>query len=464
MKAKRFFSILMCCALVAGMFTGCSSGGNKETDTKKDSNTEVKGTVTEEAKEEDTKEVKEEDAKEVKEEHVTLKLFTGKIETIDLMNEIINGFNESQDRITVEQEYQKDASNIIKIKFAADQAPDIMTTYEQGFVDQEKYLNLAEQSEWWDRLTPAMKEACTDVKTGNQYRVCTNMTMAGFFYNKEIYNELGLTVATTWDQFVQNLEAIKAAKPEVTPLFIFGNEAWHLGHLIEFIPHGYLKQSLGAVEAKKAMLGNDKEKLRFGAADGPMALFAEKMLELQEKGLINEDVLTATSDNCVQDFVNGKAAMLSNGMWILSSLLEANPEMTDKIGFAPYPAYMANSKAVVLSAEDSGYSISATTKYKEEAIEFMNYLFNAENQKKYSEVSKAPSAFTDVTAEWAPTNIVKEVSDAVTNAVNIGFTNEKPAGFSGDDAGRMLQELLAGNYTPETFAQAYEKAWDDGMK
>lgn len=39
----------------------------------------------------------------------------------------------------------------------------------------------------------------------------------------------------------------------------------------------------------------------------------------------------------------------------------------------------------------------------------------------------------------------------------------KPAGFSGDDAGRMVQELLAGQYTPAEFAEAYEKAWTDGM-
>jgi len=433
---------------------GCSSAkSNTAVETKKDTATEAPKDTT----------VKADDTTAGKAEHVTLKFFTGKIETIDLMNEIINEFNSSQDRITVEQEYQKDASNIIKIKFASEQVPDIMTTYEQGYVDEGKYLDLSSQSEWWDRLTPAMKAACTDIVSGKQYRVCTNMTMAGFFYNKEIFAELGLTVATTWDQFVKNLEAIKAAKPEVTPWFIFGNEAWHLGHLIEFIPHGYIKSTLGAVEAKKAMLNNDSAKLNWGAPDGPMAVFAQNMLDLQAKGLINADVLTATSDNCVQDFVNGKAAMFSNGMWVLSSLLEANPDMADKIGFAPYPSYMPNSKAVVLSAEDSGYSISATTKYKEEAIEFLNFLFNAENQKKYSEVSKAPSAFTDVTAEWANPNIVSEVSAAVNSAVNIGFTNEKPAGFSGDDAGRLVQELLAGNYTAAEFADAYQKAWDGGM-
>lgn len=453
MKMKKWLAVLMTLAVTTAGLAGCGASDKPAAQQESAEKTEAAETVSGETG----------SSEQAGGEKVRIKLFTGKIETIDVMDDIIADFNASQDRIEVEQEYQKDASNIIKIKFASGEVPDIMTTYEQGFVDEGKYLDLSGQSEWWDRLSPSMKEACTDVKTGNQYRVCTNMTMAGFFYNKEMLDEMGLEIPRQWDDFVTVLETIKKEKPDVTPWFIFGSEAWHLGHLIEFIPHGYVKSTLGTIDAKKAMLNNDQPSLRFGEPDGPMAVLASKMLELQDKGLINEDVLTATSDNCVQDFVNGKAAMFSNGMWVISSLLEANPDMADKIGFAPYPAYMPDSKPVVLSAEDSGYSISATTEHKEEAIEFLNFLFLPENQKKYSEAAKAPSAFTDVTADWAPETIVKEVSAAVDSAVNIGYTNEKPAGFSGDDAGRMLQELFAGQYTAEEFAEAYEQAWQDGM-
>lgn len=389
--------------------------------------------------------------------------FTGKIETVDLLNEIIDGFNAANPGIVVEQEYQNDASSIIKVKFASGEVPDVMTTYEQEFVDQGKYMDLSGMNEWWDRLIPSMRESCTDLKTGKQYRVCTNMTMAGFFYNKEIFSELGLTPATTWDEFVQNLTVIREKMPDVDPWFIFGKEAWHLGHLIEFIPHGYLKQSLGALECKTAMLNNDSAKLNFGASDGCMAVFAQNLLDLQAKGLINEDVLTATSDNCVEAFVTGKAAMFSNGMWALSGILEANPDMADKIGFAPYPAYMPDSQPVVLCAEDSGYSISATTQNGDAAKAFLSYLFSAENQKKYAEALGSPSAFTDVNAEWAPKAFAEEVNTALSSAVNIGFTNEKPAGFSGDDAGRMVQDLLAETYDAQSFAQAYEKAWNEGF-
>lgn len=450
MKLRKFAAMTMAVAMLGGTLAGCGGAASSTASSSADS-TPAESTSTAESTE-------------TSGEKVNIKLFTGKIETIDVMNEIIDDFNASQDHIVVEQEYQKDASNVIKIKFASNEVPDIMTTYEQGFVDEGKYMDISDLNEFWDRMSPDMKAACTDVSSGNVYRICTNMTMAGFFYNKDILSEAGYTeFPTEWADFETMLETIKEKEPDVTPWFIFGSEAWHLGHLIEFLPHGYIKSTLGAVDAKKAFLANDQDKLQFAAADGPMAVFGEDLVDLQNKGLINADVLTATNDNCVQDFANGKAAMFSNGMWALSSVLEANPDMADKIGFAPYPAYMPNSKPVVLSAEDSGYCISATTEHKEECIEFLNFLFSPENQKKYSEVAKAPSAFTDVDAEWAPENVVKEVNAALKIAANIGFTNEKPAGFSGDDAGRMVQELLAGQYTPTEFAEAYEKAWTDGM-
>ena len=394
---------------------------------------------------------------------VELSFFTGKVETIDVIDEIMDDFNALDSGITIEQEYQNDASNIIKIKFASGEVPDIMTTYEQEYVDQGQYMDLSDMDQWWDRLVPSMRDSCTDVNSGRQFRVCTNMTMAGFFYNKEIFDSLGLTPATNWADFVGNLEAIKAAYPEVDPWFIFGSEAWSLGHLIEFIPHGYLKAKYGALETKKAMLANDKEILAFADPDGAMATFARGLLEVQEKGLVNSDVLTATSDNCIEAFVNGETAMFSNGMWCLSSILAKDPSMADKIGFAPYPSMMDDGVPVVLVAEDSGYSISASSVNQQQAIEFLDYLFTPENQKRYSEALGSPSAFIDVDAAWAPQSVVDGVDEAVASAVNIGYTNEKPAGFTGDDAGRMVQDLLAGRYTAEEFAKAYETAWDAGF-
>lgn len=389
--------------------------------------------------------------------------FTGKVETVDLLNQMIEEFNKSGAGYTVSQEYQKDASSIIKVKFASGEVPDVMTTYEQEYVDQGKYLDLGSMDQWWNRLIPSMKDSCTDIKTGKQFRVCTNMTMAGLFYNKEIFMQCGLAAPTTWVELVACLKTIKEKMPDVTPLFLPGKEAWSLGHWIEFLPHGYYKQTLGAIECKKAMLANDTYKLNFADPNGAMAVFAQNLLDLQSMGLFNSDTLSATADNRTEAFATGKAAMFSDGMWALSGILQANPEMADKIGFCAYPAYMPNTSPVVLCAEDSGYSISASTDQMDGAIAFLNFLFSADNQKKYSESLGSPSAFKDVDAQWAPAGFVADVNSVLNSAVNIGFTNEKPAGFSGDDAGRMVQDLLAGTYDAQSFALAYQNAWNAGF-
>ncbi len=81
-----------------------------------------------------------------------------------------------------------------------------------------KYLDLSDMDEIWNRLIPSMKESCTDISGGKQYRICTNMTMAGFFYNKEIFAELGIEPATTWEGFC--CESGKRLKPRCPMLIL----------------------------------------------------------------------------------------------------------------------------------------------------------------------------------------------------------------------------------------------------
>ena len=389
---------------------------------------------------------------------VNLTFFTGKAETVDWMNNVITKFNADHPGIKVTQEYQKDASNAIKVKFASGDVPDITATQiPQEYMDQGLYMDLSNEP-FWSRILPSIKELCTDIKNGKQYMVATNVTTAGIFYNKQLFSELNLKPAYTWNGFVQNLETIKQQKPGVTPLFLGGKDSWTLGHLIEFLAHGIIKQKYGINGSRKAFINNNESELQFASPTGPMAVFAKDMLELQSKGLINSDAVTATYDNQKNAFASGKAAMISQGMWVLGDLLKINPDVKSWIGFTAFPAIEAGTKPVTLSAEDSTYGLPSASKHHAEALTFLNYLFDPANQKSYSEFMKEPSAFTDVNANWGP--IKDQVTEALKVGVNIPFT-PWPSGFSGDDAGRMVQQLLIGQYkSPEAFAQAYTNAWN----
>ncbi|WP_372661736.1 ABC transporter substrate-binding protein [Cohnella sp.] len=442
MVLKRW-SLFLCLSLIIGVLAAC--GSNKESEPS--SNASASSAASSASAEPSAS---------APQEKVTLKFFTGKVETVDLINEMIAKFESENPNIKVEQEYQKDASNVIKVKFASGDVPDITTVYAQDYVDQGKYLDLSGEA-FWSRVLPAIKELNTDIKTGKQFRAATNVTMAGIFYNKKIFDELGLKEAHTWEEFKSNLQTIKDKKPEVTPMFLAGKDSWTLGHLIEFMAHGVIKQKYGVTDARKAFINNESDKLQFDAVGGGIEAFAGRLLELKAAGLINKDVLTATYDNQKEAFVNGQAAMISQGMWVLGDLLKLNPGIAGEIGFAPFPAIVDGTKPVTLSAEDSVYAITSESKHPEEAKKFLEFLFKQENLKAYSEFLKSPPAFTDVTADWGP--LKDQAAAALLSGVNIAFT-DTPSGFSGDDSGRMVQELLAGKYKSAEFAAEYKGAWD----
>lgn len=388
------------------------------------------------------------------EEHSSITYFSGRVETVEWTDEKIAQFEELEDAITVEHEFQKDASNVMKVKLASGQVPDITTVVNQDFIDQGVFADLSD-SPFWDRIHPSVRDLCTDLKSGKQYKIATNITMGGLFYNKQIFDELGLNDAQTWDEFVSNLEAIKAAYPEKTPLFLGGKDSWTLGHFVEFWAHGIVKQELGIPGSRQAFLDNS---IRWDEPDGIMESFASALLELQEKGLINSDAVTATYDNQKEAFASGEAVIINQGMWVVGDIIKLNGAMAENIGFGPFPSVVDGLRPMVLCAEDSVYAVSAEADMQK-VNTFLEFMFSVPIQTEYCLERSMPSAFIDVKADWSP---IKEDADRLVNEyVNINFSTEAPSGLSVDDTGRLIQNLLTGMYdSPKEFAVEYQRIWD----
>ncbi|MGM0431651.1 MAG: ABC transporter substrate-binding protein [Spirochaetota bacterium] len=390
------------------------------------------------------------------EQKATVSYFSGRVETVEWEEEKISEFEQQHPDIDVEFEFQKDASNVMKVKLASGEVPDLTTVVTQEFIDQGIFADISD-APFWDRILPSVKDLCTDLRTGKQFKVATNLTMGGLFYNKELFESLDLDTPETWDEFVANLEAIKKAYPEKTPLFLGGNDSWTLGHLVEFWAHGIVKQDLGIPGSRKAFLENSVD---WDEPNGIMENFGEALLELRDKGLINEDAITATYDNQKEAFANGEAAVINQGMWVVGDIIKLNPDMADNIGFGPFPPVVDGYRPMVLSAEDSVYAISADTEDMDAVMTFLDYMFSPEVQKEYSEIRSMPSAFTDVSSDWGP--IKDDAKEIVEEYVNINFSTEAPAGLSVDDTGRLIQKLLKGDYdSAAEFAERYQEIWDE---
>ena len=388
-------------------------------------------------------------------EPVTVRFFNGNVEMVDWYNDAVERFNAESESVKVEHEFQKEGTSALQTKFAAGDIPDITTMGTQQMIDAGKFVDLTD-SEWWDRIDPAVKEISVDNKSGKNYYLPTNTMMTGTIYNQKIFDELNLKPAKTLDEFTENLRAIKNAYPDKTPLFFSGKEAWTMGMLFGYIPGAAERQRLGELEYNRAALDGDMDKLKFGEAGGPLEKYVAWLGQLQQEELINSNVLTATYDDAMNAIANGDAVILFQGMFTIGTILEINPDAEAELRASSFPAVAADVKPAINQTADSTYYLTADSANQEASKEFLDWLFTKENQVSYTETRNAPSAFTDVTVDIGP--IYTSAQESAEESAIIGATVE-PAGFGGDASGIMLQEFFAGQYTPSEFAAAYENAW-----
>lgn len=388
-------------------------------------------------------------------EPVTVRFFNDNVEMVDWYNDAVERFNAESESVKVEHEFQKEGTSALQTKFAAGDIPDITTMGTQQMIDAGKFVDLTD-SEWWDRIDPAVKEISVDNKSGKNYYLPTNTMMTGTIYNQKIFDELNLKPAKTLDEFTENLRAIKNAYPDKTPLFFSGKEAWTMGMLFGYIPGAAERQRLGELEYNRAALDGDMDKLKFGEAGGPLEKYVAWLGQLQQEELINSNVLTATYDDAMNAIANGDAVILFQGMFTIGTILEINPDAEAELRASSFPAVEADVKPAINQTADSTYYLTADSANQEASKEFLDWLFTKENQVSYTETRNAPSAFTDVTVDIGP--IYTSAQESAEESAIIGATVE-PAGFGGDASGIMLQEFFAGQYTPSEFAAAYENAW-----
>ena len=298
---------------------------------------------------------------------IKLTVLNGMVEVADFFDDYFKKYNqENKDGIVVQTEYEKESTKSLDVKFASDNSPDIIigVVVNQNMIDKGNFVDLTNEA-FWNKLNPSDKEYSTDVKSGKAYNVGLCQTAAGLFYNKAIFSELGLKPADTWEKFVDNLKVIKEKKPGIIPFYIGGRDSWMLEHMANFIQGGVIKQTLSYEEQQKAMLSLNLDKLKWNSApDGTLATYAKNLMELQKLGLINEDAVKASYGNQIEAFAEGKAAVISQGIWAADLIAQKNNQVNN-IGFCQYPSILKGEKPVVGTGTDVTVYISSKSKYKD---------------------------------------------------------------------------------------------------
>lgn len=312
----------------------------------------------------------------------------------DMFDAMNKKFEEMYPNITIESEMapsdQFDA--VIKTKLASGDAPDIFGIRPgaagQPIVDAGYLMDLSGES-WTSHIYPALKPTIT--YGGKVYGLPLEGNFIATVYNKKIFNDLGLKVPTTYSELLAVCESLK--KAGIIPMAL-GLKTPYVNQVLPFTLSASL-MSTGDQE-----IG---EKISSGKATYEGSQWKDVMdlvMDMKGKGYFNEDATGTSYDQAVQLFTTGKAAMITNGNWVLGSIKGANPNM--EIGVMPLPATENPDDIRVLSSLIVAMGASAKTKHPEEVKKYLEYLATPGTINDYLILRGALSPFDNVTIETSP--------------------------------------------------------------
>ena len=325
------------------------------------------------------------------------------------------------------------------------EVPDIFQSWGQGGMIEQVNAGLLKdisadlKGEWGDSLG-ALDAFAVD---GKNYGVPWDMGAVTFWYNKDLFEKAGITaVPTTWSEFLADCETLK--KAGITPISVGEGDKWPGMHI-----WAYLVSRIGGAEAFSAAAATGAA--RTGSFNDPAFVQAGyELKKLVDGGYFQEGFLGATHDQMNATFGNGEAAMELGGQWSPSveKANSADGVGVKNMGMFNFPAVEGGAgKVTDIVGGGNGFAIGKNA--PPEAIDFVKYLTNLDNQKIVAATGMGIPVAKGAAASIADPNMVM-VADAVANSTyyQLYFDQVLPSAM-GSIINDAVQKIFAGTATPE---------------
>ena len=201
---------------------------------------------------------------------------------------------------------------------------------------------------------------------------------ASVIYNKEIFEQQGLEVPETWDELQAVCEQLTAAG--ITPFYATFKDPWTVGQ-------GWFDYTVGG---SVDVAGFFDEMNELGTEVGPDSDVSfqstlvdpvERMTELTEN-YTNPDAASRAYGDGNLAFANGEAAMYLQGPWAFGEIAKTNDAM--QLGTFPLPMTDDPNDLRVRVNIDLAAWIPEASQHKEEARDFLSYLFQKDVMDEYN--------------------------------------------------------------------------------
>ena len=295
--------------------------------------------------------------------------------TVTTMQGLIDAYTAKNPDVTIEVENRPQGSegdNLVKTRLQTGDMPDLFW-YNSGSLMQalapEKTMVDLSGEPFMDAVSDTFKAGVT--AGDGVYGVPVGTAMGGgVLYNKKIYAQLGLEVPTTWDEFISNSEAIKAAG--IDPIIqTYGADSTWSSQL--FVLADYYN-----VEAANSGWADKFTANKAHFADTPSAQVGFDHLQQGfEKGLFNADFGTATYADGLEKLATGTGAQFPMLTFAVSEIQKNFPDNVKDIGFFAIPGDDPDNVGMTTWLSAAFY-IPQTSKNVEAAKKFLAFVASPE--------------------------------------------------------------------------------------
>lgn len=281
-------------------------------------------------------------------------------------------FNKTHDDIELKISSPNDAMTILRTRFIREDYPDIIgiggdINYSY-FVDAEILADVSDY-EGMQNINQGyldIAEALELVPTDGTYIIPYVANAAGVLYNRDMFEEHGWEIPTTWDELLALCDEIQAEG--ILPFYFGFKDTWTC-----LAPWNAMAVELSPADATKLV---NKGQTTFTSEYRELS---EKYLQLLPYG--PEGPFAYSYNDACTAFARGESAMYTIGSYATPQILSVNPEMN--IDSFVMPASDTAEGRTLNSGIDLGFCVMAECENKEAAYEVLDFLYADENLQKY---------------------------------------------------------------------------------
>ncbi len=270
----------------------------------------------------------------------------------------------------------------------------------------------------------------------------------GILYNRQIFDEQGLSVPTTWDEFAANNDQLLAAG--ITPLGASFGTTWTSQLLV-------LADFYNVSQAEPSFAEDyTANEAKYATTPAGLTSF-ERLEEAYERGWWNDDYGSATFENGQQMLIDGEIAQYPMLTVALPAIAQLDPEAAQNVGFFAQPGPEADANGMTIWMPLAAY-VSADTEHPDEAREFLAFAASVEGTEAMSEATEPTGPYM-VEGASLPDDVLPAVVDvqAYLDEGNFGPALEFVSPVKGPNLEHLTVEVGSGLRSAAEAAELYDE-------